>query len=600
MPAPARVRLTVVVAGAGRVVSRPVGISCPSVCHAIFLRNSVVSLASIPAATARFAHWSGGCAGAATCRLRLTSATTIVATFGPKLRATPIRVPRYAKPTFALSTDFSDMGGVASVDAADFNGDGYVDILITRHNRPTMDTYPLLMLLNNRHGGFYDGTSQIFEGAVPRVQWPRKVVIADFNNDGRPDIFIADTGYDHSPGPGFRNTLALSTPDGKLRDATSQLPAQIRFTHSATAADVNGDGSLDLYIGSIYTESHKEPPEILLNDGTGHFRVCTDCLPPLVTSPVAVGGSIQDGPTYTASQFVDVNGDGAPDLVLAGQGFYRVPEGVVSSDSQVLVNDGSGHFSVSTDALPPRPWNNTATGLDVRTADLNHDGHSDLLIAYTQTDPAYVGAWVQVLINNGNGTFRDETQTRLPQTDNQSLWPNLLDLADLNGDGAPDLIVDLVEGGKQPTPFYLNDGNGNFTPLPTGYANTINNDFALVDVNGNGHRDLFTTDDYGFPKINDYIVRELGGPEPPAPPSGVRAVHDPATGSLVISWSYDWGAAQYEIYRSLTPGTTGTKLATTRLMRFVDPHPSAGPAYYTVRAANAAGDSGFSTAATAH
>ena len=98
------------------------------------------------------------------------------------------------------------------------------------------------------------------------MQVPREVVIADFNNDGRPDIFIADTGYDHSPGPGFHNTLVLSTPNGKLREATANLPPQVRFTHSATTADVNADGSLDLYIGSIYTESHDEPPEILLND----------------------------------------------------------------------------------------------------------------------------------------------------------------------------------------------------------------------------------------------------------------------------------------------------------------------------------------------
>ena len=509
--------------------------------------------------------------------------------------AGPTAVPRHQQPVLAVSTDASDRGGVATEDSADINGDGYVDVVITRHNWRTFDTFPMLVLLNNRRGGFTDGTSTIFDGAPPRLQWPRKSVIADFNNDGRPDIFVADHGYDGYPGPGFHNTLVLSTPAGKLRDATGQLPPRVRFTHSATAADVNSDGSLDLYIGSIYTDVHKEPPELMLNDGTGAFAACGDCLPRLVKDKVFGAGMLQDGYTFSASQFVDVDNDRDPDLVLGGQGFYRLPGEIVSSDSQVLVNDGTGHFSVRAGALPPRPWNNTATGLDIRATDLDLDGYQDLAMTYTQTDPPYTGRWIQILMNNRNGTFRDETFARLPQSDNRGQWATQTSFTDLTGDGRPDLIVKLYEGAREPAPFYVNDGAGRFTALPVGYGNTMNNDFALVDAIGDGHRDFFTSDDYAFPSTKHYLVRETGRPQRPGTPIAVRVTRDVATGRPVVAWPYVWGASSYEVWRSGTASKPGKKVTTIRPMRYVDKTAVAGRAYYyAVRALNTAGKSAFS------
>jgi hypothetical protein len=507
------------------------------------------------------------------------------------------RLPRYGQPRVVLTTSLSDSGeAVTSLTAADFNGDGLADVLVTRTDYPTYNTYPLQILLDNGHGGFSDGTGRSFEGPVPRAQVPREVVIADFNNDGRPDIFIADTGYDHSPGPGFHNTLVLSTPDGKLRDASANLPAQTRFTHSATAADVNGDGSLDLYIGSIFTESHDEPPEILLNDGAAHFRVCGDCLPRLLSDPAVIGGQALHGPTYTGSQFVDVNNDGAPDLVLAGNGYYKVPSGVVTSDSQVLINDGSGHFSVLAGALPPRPWNDTAEGVDVRAADLNHDGRQDVLISYTPEDPYYVGRWIQVLINTGHGRFRDETSTRLPQADNRLTWLTTLDLTDLNGDGSPDILTHPAYFFRSLPPFYLNNGSGNLRRLPLAYSHTGGDLFTMLDVRGNGHRDFFTCEDglSTFPDVPCSLVHEAGGPEPPGPVAQVRAERDPATGGLIVAWPYDWGASRYEVWRSATAGKHGSRIGLTRTTRFADnTAQTASSYYYAVRALNSAGKSTF-------
>lgn len=500
--------------------------------------------------------------------------------------------PGYGSPRLVLKTDVSDHGSPRIEESADFNGDGYVDVVFVRAHWPTFDTYSMQILLNDRRGFFVDGTAALFEGPPPRVQFPRELLVAEFNGDGRPDIFVADHGYDASPGPGYQNALVLSTPSGKLRDASSNLPQRSDFTHSVAAADVNGDGSVDLYVGNTYTDAQKIPPEILLNDGTGRFAGCGDCLPPLVRSKLTVPWHPRplDGPTYASAEFADVDANGTQDLVLGGNGFYRVDnDGIISSDNQLLLNDGTGHFRTSDGALPPRAFANTALGYDVRAADLTRDGKPDLLFAYTKTEPIGQGRWIQILVNNGDGTFRDETASRLPQTDNNApTFIKYLRLMDLNGDGAIDIVGQLVEGGKDPPPVYLNNGQGAFTALPAGYGRTIDNVFTQIDLRRTGRRDFFTTGSYTYPYAHHQVIPQTGPtlrPGTPAAPTLARTNR-----GVIVSWPYDWGAVTYEIWRARTPGGKGTRIASTRLMRYLDRTGARGLTYW-IKATNTAGKS---------
>ena len=110
---------------------------------------------------------------------------------------------------------------------ADFNGDGHQDILIAHpDSHDAQHTFPVTILLGDGHGGFTDGTGSIFAGDVPRTQYPRQIVIADFNGDHRPDMFIADTGDDNPPFPGYQNTLILSAPGGTRRRDRRPSPGQ--------------------------------------------------------------------------------------------------------------------------------------------------------------------------------------------------------------------------------------------------------------------------------------------------------------------------------------------------------------------------------------
>jgi hypothetical protein len=82
------------------------------------------------------------------------------------------------------------------VDSADFDGDGWPDAVLWRGLFQTGETFELDVLLNDGQGNLALGTSEIFSRAVPSVVEGRELVLADFNGDGRSDMFFADQGMD--------------------------------------------------------------------------------------------------------------------------------------------------------------------------------------------------------------------------------------------------------------------------------------------------------------------------------------------------------------------------------------------------------------------
>ena len=404
----------------------------------------------------------------------LVGLTVVVAGLVPGGSLASDVVPRWGPPVLVGHVSVAGLWEVGPIAVADFNGDGHEDILIALSSPDAQHTFPVTILLGDGKGHFTDGTSSIFAGDVPRTQVPRQIVIADFNGDHRPDVFIADHGDDHDPFPGYQNTLILSAPGGKLVDATANLPQVYDFSHSAAAADVNGDGTTDLYVGNIYG-ANAVGPRILLNDGTGHFTVSQGAL------PASVANVFQS--QFTGSTFADVNGDGYPDLILSA--------GDITARSEVLLNDGTGHFSELPGALPAKPFGPDANGLDPTPLDINGDGRPDLVIGYTKQNPFYRGRWIQVLINNGDGTFRDETASRLPQSDNSDPWPVFFLPRDLEHNGRVGLGVQ-TSGNTEPL-LYLPDQNGDFQPGPAvpavGQGIGVNA-WTFIDAKGDGSNDI--------------------------------------------------------------------------------------------------------------
>src|SRR5713226_6173850 len=102
----------------------------------------------------------------------------------------------------------------------DFNSDGNLDVVITRAAQNTYPaTYAAVVALKNLGNGEFTDVSSNALGGVQTVG-ARDLRLADFDGDGRTDLFIADTGTDTSPFPGGQSLLLTQTADGTLRNDT--------------------------------------------------------------------------------------------------------------------------------------------------------------------------------------------------------------------------------------------------------------------------------------------------------------------------------------------------------------------------------------------
>jgi FG-GAP-like repeat/Regulator of chromosome condensation (RCC1) repeat len=169
----------------------------------------------------------------------------------------------------------------------------------------------------------------------------------------------------------------------------------------------------------------------------------------------------------------DVNGDGIPDLVVANYGDDTV---------SVLINQGNGTFAASVDyAAGAQPSS-------VAVADLNGDGKLDLAVTNQGSFASATGS-VSVLINQGNGTFAAAVDYPAGGISNS------VAVADLNGDGKPDLVV--ANYGDSTISLLFNQGNGTFAAaltydVPGNPANASSNPASVVavDLNGDGLPDI--------------------------------------------------------------------------------------------------------------
>ena len=280
--------------------------------------------------------------------------------------------------------------------------------------------------------------------------------IGDFNGDGVPDLIVTSSGS--------FVVILLGKGDGTFKPATSYaLPASTGI--AVAVADFNGDGKLDFAVLALGTPAGTSgsfnPPHgvyVLLGNGDGTFQ------PAQSIALGHPGGNIPGGGLAAA----DFNNDGKMDLAIG------------DSTLRILLGSGDGTF-----VEVPETY-----GLDmaqIYVGDSNKDGKLDL-VASPLYVPGVAGQQPALLLGNGDGTF----QTPLT-------FPNGVagaeGVADFNGDGKPDLLVQTEEQSGASAQFgwavLLGNGDGTFkAPSAVAYAAPYPLSAAIDDFNGDGIPDL--------------------------------------------------------------------------------------------------------------
>lgn len=233
-------------------------------------------------------------------------------------------------------------------------------------------------------------------------------------------------------------------------------------------ADVNHDGLEDLFISG----DRKGPGKVYLQQEGGSFRILD-------------GVSIGDESTsaVSAAAFFDANGDGAPDLYVAKGGYSLFDPHTPALQDQLYLNDGSGNLLATQGFLPDVSASSKSC---VRPCDFDGDGDIDLFVGGRVIPGQYPVAPTSYLLrNDGKGTF---TTVQVPfsqvgmVTDAQ--W------VDLNNDGRKDLVMC---GEFMPVKVYINTAEGfidktdnYFSSKDFGFWNTL----QVADLNGDGQPDL--------------------------------------------------------------------------------------------------------------
>ncbi len=297
------------------------------------------------------------------------------------------------------------------------------------------------------------GPSGLFEPytAIATGSWPEAVAIGDVTGDGRNDVVLVTSFYFDAAND-YKLFVFPQLPDGTL-DAPVKYPAAGTYTSSpetVAIGDLNGDGRNDIVVGNT-------------GDAIGVFYQN----PSGTLDPVSLHPTIDSGKVRIA----DLNHDGRLDIVGAGWGTDTVT---------VLLQQADGTLATPVVySAPHAGWD------DLEVGDLNGDGWADVAVT---SDQGMATVSISVLYQQADGTLGGLVNRSVGGGE----WPSGVAVGDVSGDGRKDLVASF--GGNQPSSglaVFAQDGSGVLAASPTTYASyDIPEPVEVADVNGDGKPDV--------------------------------------------------------------------------------------------------------------
>lgn len=377
--------------------------------------------------------------------------------------------------------------GYRSAAVADFNQDGRDDVIaeygsasagtvsvFTGNSQGGLD---LTQTINNPHQGFGDSIQVGFQ----------TILTGDFFSAGAgkgvPDAIVIN---DNDP----RVLRLQSNGDGTFNAAYSPpLPTlPIHYFDVASADFIANDGSPDLVVSGEFVGGGFTSAYFLQGDNSANFTV------PNVPLDSFVGNKFFGDADYA---FGDLNKDGKLDLAAlnGNQIDYAMGNG-----------DGTFQWGAHGEGMLHLTLPNSYVGEDLKIADVNGDGNPDLIVgagASLQTPPADPNG-VLIYLGNGDGTFQSPQFYATPTGFSFGLG-----LADLNGDGIPDLVVgqaNLESGPVNNFDIFPGIGGGRFAQTPIQIQSGGDPKIYIGDFNGDGKPDVLALTDNGMVVFSNTTV----------------------------------------------------------------------------------------------